>query len=87
VLQASYEGLGALLLEKSGHDAATLPDELGGFLAVGNVPAVGDVQERFVGQRSPDLGQHREPADAGVEHADRRFTHASTHRRCNPDRA
>ncbi|MNO83509.1 hypothetical protein D3C76_748230 [compost metagenome] len=82
-----YQGLGALALKKLGHDAATLADEFRGFLAVGNVPTVAEVQQGFVRQQTLDLGQHRKPTDAGVEHADRRFTHAWAHRRCNPDHA
>jgi hypothetical protein len=56
-----HQGLGALLAEKTGHDAATLADEFRGFLAVGNVPAIGDVQQRLIGQQTLDLGQHRQP--------------------------
>ncbi|MND99821.1 hypothetical protein D3C80_922130 [compost metagenome] len=82
-----HQGLGALLLKEVGHHAATLLDKCRGFLAIGNIAAIGDVHQCLVGQQTLDLGQYREPADTGVEHANRRFTHVSTHRHCNPDRA
>ncbi|MNE92075.1 hypothetical protein D3C80_1897630 [compost metagenome] len=40
-----HHGLGALLAEKLGDQAATLTDELRRLLAIGNMPAVGDVQQ------------------------------------------
>ncbi|MNB97699.1 hypothetical protein D3C75_449310 [compost metagenome] len=82
-----HQSLGALLPKEVGHHAATLLDKCRGFFAVGNISAVGDVQQRLIGQQTLDLGQYREPTDTGVEHADRRFTHVSAHRRCSPDRA
>ncbi len=82
-----HQSLGTLLAKKSCHRTATLADEFRGFLAVRNVPAIGDVKQRFVGQQALNFAEDRQAADPGIEHADRRFTHGGRHRRCNPDHA
>ena len=84
-IAGNHQRLGALLAEKTGHHIATLTDEFRGFLAIRNVPAIGEVQQRLIGQQALNFSQYRQTADTGIEHADRRLTHAAIHRRCNPD--
>src|SRR5690606_1635739 len=70
-----HQRLGALLQEKPGDLLAALANELRTLLAIGHMTAVGDVEQRLLRQPRANLVQHREAADAGVEHADRRRVH------------
>ncbi|MNW02875.1 hypothetical protein D3C71_1987280 [compost metagenome] len=67
-----------------------MTNEFRGFLAVGDMPAVGHVQQRLIGQQALDLSQYRQTTHAGIEDADRRcnlLSHCARHTRCIPGRA
>ncbi|MNN61864.1 hypothetical protein D3C81_1771240 [compost metagenome] len=73
-------------MEKFSDQATALANEFRGFLAVGNVAAIGDIQQRFIRQQMVDLGQYRQAADTGIEYANRRLVrHRSRH--CRQGRA
>ncbi|MOA01694.1 hypothetical protein D3C78_1211150 [compost metagenome] len=44
-----HQGFGALLPKEVGHHAATVLDKFRSFFAVGNIPTVGDIQQRLIG--------------------------------------
>ncbi len=52
-----------------------LRDGLGRFVPVGQARRIAEVDDALMGKERPHLFQHREPADARIEHAYRKFPH------------
>lgn len=57
---------------------AACPDLRLGLAAIRAVAAVGEIDQLLGRQLAPDLAQHRQAADAGIEYADRRRAHANS---------
>ncbi len=64
----------------SGGGLTALVNVVRALFAIGNMPAVGDIQQRFVGQQGLYFIEHRQAANTGVEHPDRCLTHGGCHK-------
>ena len=70
-IAGQYQSLGALLQKEITDPLAAFADVLRALLAVGHMGVVGDVEQRFGWQARTNLTQYAEPADPGIENADR----------------
>ena len=84
-----HQRLRALLDKKVRNDTAALTDVVRALFAIGDMGAVGEIEQRLMRQALPDLTQHRESAYSGVEDADRccAVSHGLRHTPRNVDRA
>ena len=72
-----HQRLDAAPEQKFRHGQGALDHELLGLVAIRRVAGIGEVQQMLVRQLRADVAQHRQPAHAGIEHADRRFSRNS----------
>ena len=71
-----HHEVGAVRRDEAFHQADDALDQLGlGDLAVGKQRIVRRIDEARIGPRARDLAEHRQAADAGIEHQDLRGTH------------